>query len=292
MVKRRKVVVAAAPADGGYRFEWHERASSSFQPALLQVVHQYWSDLQCDRGNDEYWNQVLADAAAPPETLEQPFLFVVLMKRSDNDKVVGFAVLRRGKLCHAPRTRRSRPVCTYPVRSWYVEFVCTARNQGYGRTFMTELHRRALQLGVEYITLSALPEVIMFYHNLGYKLTLNARGVEHPRLSAVADQVRQEIQRRKHAGERLPSNVDEMLAEAPFNALLVESLRQHLSSVELRGDTATTARERAEDGVYMVLCLPRHHMELGVSHVFRQLPVPSQPQALDDDAYFLSQIQK
>lgn len=304
-----------------YVFDWKPKGGRGFSRALDHIMHDYFYALQCQRGGEEYWQQVRQDALSP-EALPQPFEYIVLMSLKDTQTVVGFCLLRRGKVCtlvpHTPvrKTTTAAVQCHYPPRSWYVEFVCSAKGHGFGRALMEEIHSFAQTLGLDYITLSALPEVIMFYHDLGYRLTLNVDGHEAPAISAVAQRVRAELAQRKarartHPEEplRLPANVNEMLAEAPFNELLLESMRQHLSMTRLRGDDCKTNHDCLQDGVYMILSVPRQEMELvtltaspppgdtptqALGAFFAQtladLPLPKRRRHLEQNRGFMDQV--
>ena len=248
---------------------------------------------------------MIADATARDiRGQHQPYQYCVLMTQVATQSVVGFCLLRRGKTCQYQEGSRV-PLCQYPEQSWYVEFICTARGQGHGRAFMNELHRRAADLGIEYITLSALPEVIMFYHGAGYKLTLNLNCLESPEIAQVAHRVREEIRRRKTAGERIPSNVDEMLQDPLFNELLLVSIRDNLSSARLRGEACAETRDCAEDGMYMLICIPRRHMEVvpnpdgvvaaraaSLREFFERLPVPKKSRPLEEDWEFMRDMEQ
>jgi len=183
-------------ADGVYSFDWKPRGGRGFNRTLDNVVRNYYFQLGCDRGGEAYWQEVIADATARDiRGQHQPYQYCVLMTQVATQSVVGFCLLRRGKTCQYQEGSRV-PLCQYPEQSWYVEFICTARGQGHGRAFMNELHRRAADLGIEYITLSALPEVIMFYHGAGYKLTLNLNCLESPDIAQVAQPIFSPVARR------------------------------------------------------------------------------------------------
>lgn len=292
-------------ADGLYSFDWKPRGGRGFNRTLDNVVRNYYFQLGCDRGGEAYWQEVIADATARDiRGQHQPYQYCVLMTQVASQSVVGFCLLRRGKTCQYQEGSRV-PLCQYPEQSWYVEFICTARGQGHGRAFMNELHRRAADLGIEYITLSALPEVIMFYHAAGYKLTLNLNCLESPEIAQVAHRVREEIRRRKTAGERIPSNVDEMLQDPLFNELLLVSIRDNLSSARLRGDACAETRDCAEDGMYMLICIPQRHMEVvpnpdgvvaaraaSLREFFERLPVPKKSRPLEEDLEFMRDMEQ
>lgn len=254
-------------------FEWKARGEPGFNRTIHQIVENYYYDLGCDVGNEFYWKEeIQKDATSIAPTSKYPITHVVLM--FSGVVVVGFSIIRAGKLCVAPEDEtEDRAVCKANQRSWYIEFICSAKGRGFGATLMGEIQRAAMERGVEYICLSALPSVIMFYHNLGYKLTLNLECLEQPRITELAAEIRADIKRRKDAGMPQLREVDEMLADPTFNELLIHAVREKLSTIRNRGEECKDTKSCVEDGVYMLMCLPKKQMELSI---FGALPVPEQ----------------
>ena len=293
--------------DGLYRFVWKTRGVSGYRKELIGLIGDpdepptmtTYDVLECNKGSPEYWASVFKDATIDPSqdyaemqrnSKYQPYECLVTMMFIATQEIVGFCLLRRGKLCE----KIDPPQCRVDERSWYVEFVCTSKGKGYGRIFFDEIHRRAMELGKEYITLSALPDVIMFYRNLGYKLTLDLSCMESPEISAIADTVRTEINRRKAVHESLPTSIDEMLLDRPFNELLLASLRENLSAVRLRGSECKDAKDCVEDGIYMIICIPKQRMEIQprpLYDVLASLPVPAVAINLEDDPRYMDQME-
>lgn len=273
-------------------FEWKQRGQPGFNRSIHQIVNNYKDALGCEVGNDFYWNQVIVqDATAIVPTSKTPITHVVLAMTGDHgNPVVGFALIRAGKLCLPSDDEKDVvAVCKADQPSWYIEFICTQKGAGFGRTLMHEIQRAAIESRVEYLCLSALPSVVMFYHHLGYRLTLNLECLEKPVISELAARIREDIRRRKDMGMPQLENIDDLLADPAFSELLVHAVREKLSMVRNRGDACTDTKSCVEDGVYMMMCLPRKEMQLGpartFSDAFRALPNPVQMNLEDDPEY-------
>jgi Acetyltransferase (GNAT) domain len=251
MSKRQRVNEIST--EGGFQFEWIEWSRdhpAAFNRALSSILLTDYDALGCDRGDENYWEGVKNDAH-PSSLTHQPYLFIVNMTM--NFRTVGFCLIRRGKLCTV--NAKKTAVCKYPIDAWYIEFICSEKGKGFGKKLMNEIHRRATLSGIKYISLSALPEVIMFYHQLGYKLTLNLECLEKKNISEVAETVRQELERRKQQRLSIPKDLDEMWNDPIFAQLVISSVQENLSSIQLRNEPCATDKECARDGIYMLICL-------------------------------------
>lgn len=254
-------------------FEWIPRSDwRRYRDEMDNIVKTYSADLQCGIGADYYWRGLQNDASK-----RQPISFIVLMRLESN--VVGFCVIRKGKVC---TNQNSVVTCEYPDDAWYIEIICTKKGQGLGKSFMTEIHTKAMESGITIITLSALPQVIMFYHGLGYKLTMNLDCMESKQIQSIAAALKNDIAARKASGQMIPTDIDDMLKDERFSELIVTSIREQLAFRQLNGDVTlreceTDVKDCVEDGFYMILCLPKQEMELtsdqvSIRNAFRTFP--------------------
>jgi hypothetical protein len=239
------------PVEDEYVYEWYARGERGFNRELARCIDTYRLQLDCSLGSDSYWDSIKNEADKVDQ--KQPIVHVVTMLTRDTMDVIGFSIIRKGKIC----TERG---CNYYDDAWYIEYICTSKGKGFGQQFMTQIHLRATELGIKNITLSALPYVITFYHNLGYRLTFDANCIENERISRLAQNVKDELKKRKALGQKIPTETEDLLAQEPFASLIIESLKRNLGSTQIAKRGCSSNTECAEDGFYMVICLQKREM--------------------------------
>ena len=218
---------------------------------VIRSIHDDHANLLCkDLGKSvDYWRDIVADAGEPNGRLSH-----VVRCFDDSKSVKGFALIKEGKQCLDNLERsHGRANCVYGnPHSWYIETICTSK--GYGHKLMDVIHTAAKSNHIHYISLSALCDVILFYHKLGYRMTLDLSCHEDEKISAIAEKLRAE--------HKVFSSVEEALDNEDFIKMVKLAISKKLSTVRNLDGSCIDVEDCVEDGIYMQLCLNKKTMEL------------------------------
>jgi hypothetical protein len=244
-----------------FRFEWVERKSAGrdFSSMLSKIEQEFQNE--CKLGTDDYWMNFRRNLS-----------ITRLLLMYEDREWTGFVAIKEGYQCFPDRVPGSG-VCSGGHASWYIELICAKSSntvKGRGSAMIGEVTRKAIEQGQEYVTLSALPYVIMWYYGLGFRLTMDTSCAEPAALTELAASIRQ-------AKARF-ANDNEAFSNPEFLNFLRTAVTFGLGSRRMRSENllpvgCNTLEECAVDGIYMTLCLPKKTMELSPWH---SLPVPKE----------------
>lgn len=218
---------------------------------LLNDIHKNFKGI-CNLGVASYWNNFKKS-----ETISR-----ILLLKESGDAWTGFAAIHDGYQCFPDLKEPGTAVCTDGNRSWYVELICAKTDDGVkgrGSAMIDAIKRAAEADGREYVTLSALPYVVMWYYNQGFRLTLDSSCAEPPELTALAARIRDER-------KRFTSDKD-AFSDPTFVTFLKRAVafglgaNRHKYKNEMSGCDEKEPEDCASDGVYMTLCLPKKSFE-------------------------------
>lgn len=164
--------------------------------------------------------------------------------------------IKEGYRCEKDPTTQ-KVTCSYDHNdTWYVELVCSS-GKGVGLKMFTELKNRADMENISYITLSALPRVVMYYYDkLNFRFTMDRNCYEERKLSKIASALREHLTGRRRQGLKTDPFTDTV-----FVSFLIQAVSEGLGMSRNYGQNCRGAR-CAEDGVYMTLCLQDSTMNI------------------------------
>jgi len=213
---------------------------------LLGDIHQQFYET-CELGDDRYWGRFRRDL-----TLTRILKYYDETEDGSRGPWTGFVAIRDGYQCFATPDP-SRAKCTLGNESWYIELICAVSGGGRGPKLMAEVMEAGEDSNIRYLTLSALPRVMMWYHRLGFKFTLDTSCTEDQRLSDLADDLRR---------VRRNSKGDDFFDSSEMADFLRLAVASGLGMKRNRGETCDDDVSCAEDGIYMVMCLPEKTMQV------------------------------
>lgn len=254
---------------GFHRFVWVERPRRGSHREFGQLLSKIRTEFGviCGIGSDSYWKRFQRDVHIT--------MVVLLQTRADEHhpyQTTGFAAIKPGYGCRlAPRLSTPQgaafSICTYQhPTTWYVELICAKSGangvSGQGGLLLNEVERVARENGAERLALSALPYVVMFYYQKGFRLTMDVSGHEDAKLKAMAESIRAHLQDYRF------KTVDDAFESPEFVKFLRRAVTLGLGanrqvSRETQGHKRFDCQYEscAEDGVYMTLFLGDKEMQ-------------------------------
>ena len=254
--------------DPTFAFQWYNRAEMKaldFGRRLTAIAVNFQQS--CNIGSDDYWRNFTRN--------NKITRLLELYTTSANSSIpawTGFVAIKEGYRCYPHPNRPGYAVCTYDNEdSWYVELICATSHKedgvkGKGAALLEEVKRQAIQEDKQYITLSALPYVIFYYYEKGYRLTMNVDCVEDAQLTEIASYIRQ-LMKTQGAFKYGEKDVEAPFRDPIFVELLKRAVTLGLGANRqiIEGEEQGTCRplERcAEDGIFMTLCLREREFQL------------------------------
>ena len=235
-----------------FRFEWTRRPHGSqreFYNLLNSIEIEFRYD-HCNLGDAGYWRRLKQNLHITAAVE----MFVMEGNRKDR---AGFALIKEGFQCFPDPNNPGFSHCTYDNPCWYVDLICTKSEgmKGKGGLLLKEIEDQARAHGMKNVSLSAVPYVIMFYYNRGFRLTMDTRGVEDAQLSALASEIRGNMQQYRF------KEVDDAFKNPEFVKFLRVAVTKGLAATRQleRGkkpsDSFCEGADCAADGIYMTLSL-------------------------------------
>lgn len=256
------------------RFTWVSASTGgNIQKAFVLV--QKNQGLCSAVGHQRYYDNLALEMRRRP--VEFPVTDILLCGPFDD--LVGFVLIRSGESLRSDASSEL-PVTVRNPAAWYIELICA--KAGHGRRVMNEVMAAASERGIKQLCLSAIPDVIMFYYRIGFKLTLDVTGAEDAALRGLAESI-------KAAGRRYNGLAD-AFQDRTFVAMMILAIKNKLAMAQNRGDAKCDEKDLAEceangscdrirecvaDGVYMTMNL----QTLGMSLSARR-PAPFDSSAL------------
>jgi hypothetical protein len=236
-----------------YSLKWVVRGHNNhreFRQNLIDI-HDAFKYTCSQVGTDEYWQTFMSN----------PNITRILKLTNLSDNVwSGFVAIRDGYRCFPIPDKPGYSECSYGHKSWYVELICADNSdglQGRGSEMMQEVIRSAVEHGQQYVCLSALPYVIMWYYKQGFRLTMDASCVEPRDLQELASDIKRYL---KIRGKPFVDD-KEVFEDKDFVNFLRKAVAHGLGANRMKyknqmsGCDDILTETCAEDGVYMMICL-------------------------------------
>lgn len=243
-----------------FNFVWHtrEKERREFSQLLMTIAFTF-RDI-CGIGSNTFWKDFQANVKIN-RVLE---LYTAMDDNKEMDYRSGFVAIKEGYQCVPHPNRKGYALCTYGnPKTWYIDLICSKNDmiKGKGVAMLEEVRREAIANNIEYITLSALPYVILYYAKVGFQLTMDTSCVEDTELHALSQKIMSNLKKYQYKSINDPFEQNDedfmnLLKLAVVNGLAHG--RQSTGSFkvdECDGVDCTT------DGVYMTLCLPKKTYE-------------------------------
>jgi hypothetical protein len=233
----------------------------AFYQELVDVVRRFKTT--CAIGTERYWkglmrNQHLTHVVKCWNSASQDSASQDRGQRPwQSEAWKGFVLIKAGYQCFPDQKQAERAYCTYDnPEAWYIELICSMADgvKGRGQALIHEVVRQATAQGLRYLTLSALPYVIMYYYQLGFRLTLDTTGVEDPELSVLAAELR--------AAKKVFRTQREAFEDEAFVHFLVKAVARGLSMKRVYEKHNSNPLDDATDGIYMIMNLPKASLVL------------------------------
>jgi len=236
-----------------FSFVWvtREQSRREFGEILRQIEYNFRRS--CNIGQNHYWTNFVRNTG----------ISRVLMLY-DHNEWTGFVAIKEGFQCFPDAKESGAAECTDTNPSWYIELICAHSDggiKGRGTAMIEEVTKAAQRFGMRFITLSALPYVIMWYYQLGFRLTLDVACSEPSELEQLAQLMRDKLKRFR--------SDQEAFEDEDFVNFLRRAVAYGLGAKRLKYKNASTGcdsvnkpEDCAGDGIYMTLCIPEKTFEI------------------------------
>lgn len=218
----------------------------------------------CGIGDEGFWTTFTSDFHI------DRILF--LYTHANDPQPSGFVAIKQGYRCQSDQDRPGYANCSYRnADTWYIELIC-ANNadgvKGKGGWLLDEVKRAAQAQGVNYITLSALPYVVTYYYQKGFKVTMDPKCYEPQELSKLASTIRAHVASGAYAKKAKGDPLDAPFHDPKFVKFLTAAIargftqNRHMLEGRYVGQEQKRKLMNARDGIYMTLCLKNRTMEI------------------------------
>ncbi len=272
-------------------FQWYQRGLAPTFDRTLAFIRDQFRET-CGIGSHEFWQNFVDN---------DKINLILTLRTGPKQTVTGFVAIKKGYRCIPDVTKPGFSICSYDHDdTWYIELICAQSHQmdgikGKGGWLLDEVRQKATSEGIQFITLSALPYVVTYYYDRGYRLSMDVNCKEPAELTMLAKRIREKMTEGKFG---VP-NVEPL--HQPFHdSDFIEFLKlavtkgftsnRHMFEGEYLAETQTDVEENAVDGVYMTLCLPKREFEFTAPNKMRTFSQWAQEMPLDQQDFDASFI--